>query len=145
MVTKQLVFSADAQIRFRDGRILIHATSSGVQAFQSEQPTLVGWLCQFMRPTSVEAALVKLSLADRSAIEPVLEHLQRAGVLVQTESAAAQTPSAQAAHAKSRLHLQALARAASGLPRTWKQRPRPSRRYRRQSTQPAPPSAATVR
>jgi hypothetical protein len=67
-----LMFAADAVLRARGGRMLIHTTSSPLPAFQLQQPMLIGWLCQFMRPTVVEQALSMLNPADRQALAPVL-------------------------------------------------------------------------
>ena len=81
-VTKPLVFAADTLVRFKSGRILIHTTSGKLRAFESDSPALIGWLCRFCKPTTLESALAALQPADRAAVLPVVEHLQRGGVLV---------------------------------------------------------------
>ncbi len=44
-----LQFAADTLIRFKGGRILIHTTSSALAAFETDNPMLIGWLCQFSK------------------------------------------------------------------------------------------------
>ena len=55
-MANRFVFAADTLIRFRNGRILIHTTSSKLPAFESESPVLVGWLCQ-TRPILTEPSM----------------------------------------------------------------------------------------
>src|SRR5512141_1930943 len=50
-----LVFAADTLVRFRNGRILVHTTSGRLPAFETDQPMLIGWICQFARPTAADA------------------------------------------------------------------------------------------
>ena len=105
-----LVFAADTLVRFRDGRILLHTASSPLPAFESDNPMLLGWLSQFMRPCDPEALLGQLQPADRESVRPVLDYLQRSGSLVAAGSAAAQPVAAAECHARSRQHLRLLAR-----------------------------------
>jgi len=88
-VAKSLVFAADTLVRFKNGRILIHTTSSPLPAFESENPMLVGWLCQFAKATVAETAIGALQAADRAAVTSVVDYLQRSGALVEAASAAA--------------------------------------------------------
>ena len=64
-MTNRLVFAADALIRFRSARILIHTTSSKLPAFESDSPMLIGWLCQFYKHTAADAVIAALQPADR--------------------------------------------------------------------------------
>lgn len=113
-MARHLVFAPDALIRFRGGRIVIHTTASPLPAFVGEQPMMVGWLCQFARPTDVDAALARLSPNDRAAISAVLDHLTAAGTLVAAEEAGAAGDAALALE-RSRQHLRYLARSAYEL------------------------------
>jgi predicted SAM-dependent methyltransferase len=109
MMADRLTFAADALIRFRNGRILIHTTQSTLPAFETEHPMLVGWLCQFARPTHADQALAALPGDDRTSARQVLDYLQRAGALI--EAAAVRAPLSDAeASARSKLHLRSLAR-----------------------------------
>lgn len=110
-----LVFAADALVRFRSGRILIHTTASAMPAFESDQPMLVGWLCQFARPCDAEAALAGLDAPSRPGVGQILDYLQKAGALVPTESEESRAPSAEVAEERSRLHLKLLARSVYDL------------------------------
>src|ERR1700737_578182 len=87
-----LVFATDTLVRFRAGRILIHTTSSTLPAFDGDNPMLVGWLCQFAKPTAPDKAIAVLQPADRAAVAGVLEYLQKIGALVEAGSPAAQPP-----------------------------------------------------
>jgi predicted SAM-dependent methyltransferase len=87
-----LVFAADTLVRFRAGRILIHTTSSTLPAFDGDNPMLVGWLCQFAKPTAPDKAIAVLQPADRAAVAGILEYLQKIGALVEADSPAAQPP-----------------------------------------------------
>ncbi len=84
----ELVFSPDALVRFRSGKIIIHTTSSDLPAFETDHPMLVGWLCGFCKPTALARALGAVPSADRSAAESVVDYLRRAGVLVDATQAA---------------------------------------------------------
>src|SRR5277367_5553564 len=81
-----LQFAADALIRFKSGRMLIHTTSSAFAAFETDSPMLIGWLCQFSRSMDPEAALARLPAGDRAATGQVLDYLRRSGALVPAES-----------------------------------------------------------
>ena len=109
-MTDSLVFAADAIVRFRSGRILLHTGSSQLPAFECDNPMLIGWLCQFARPTDPAALAAQLPPADRQAATQVLDYLQRSGALVQVGAAAARPASADEAHARTRNHLRLLAR-----------------------------------
>jgi SAM-dependent methyltransferase len=91
-VAAPLVFAADTLVRFRSGRILIHTTSSTLPAFDSDNPMLVGWLCQFAKPTAPDKVIALLQPGDRAAAAGVLEYLQKSGALVEAGSPAAQPP-----------------------------------------------------
>jgi hypothetical protein len=38
--------------------MLIHTTSSALPAFETDNPMLIGWLCQFAKTMDPDAALV---------------------------------------------------------------------------------------
>ena len=105
-----LVFAADALVRFRGGRILIHTTSSTLPAFESDSPMLIGWLCQFSKPTLVDAAIAALQPADRAAALPVLEYLKRSGTLVEPNAHDAVAPDDSELLSQTKSHLRLLAR-----------------------------------
>jgi predicted SAM-dependent methyltransferase len=109
-VTTPLVFAADALVRFRGGRILIHTTSSKLPAFESENPMLIGWLCQFSKPTMPDAAIAALPPADRAAAAPVVDYLKRSGTLVEMDAPAATAPSESESLLRTKNHLRLLAR-----------------------------------
>lgn len=104
------IFAPDVVLRFRSGRILLHTAASALPPFETEQPALIGWLCQFARPTDVALSLAKLSPADRAAVQQVLDYLTRAGALVESETATATAPDEERKHARSRSLLPQLAR-----------------------------------
>jgi SAM-dependent methyltransferase len=91
-VAAPLVFAADTLVRFRSGRILIHTTSGTLPAFDSDNPMLVGWLCQFAKPTAPDKVIALLQPGDRAAAAGVLEYLQKSGALIEAGSPAAQPP-----------------------------------------------------
>jgi len=105
-----LVFAADALVRFRGGRILVHTTSSMLPAFESESPMLVGWLCQFSKPTQAETAIAALRAADAAAATAAVEYLKRSGALVDVSAPAATAPSDPELLARTKNHLRFLAR-----------------------------------
>ena len=109
MTTDTLVFAPDAIIRARGGRLLIHTTSSPLPAFETENPMLVGWLCQFARPLAADAAIKALQPSEQGQVAQVVEYLQRSGALVAAGGGAAAAPNS-APLAKQ--HLRALARTA---------------------------------
>ena len=93
-------------IRTRAGRLLVHTASSGLPAFESDQPMLIGWLCQFAQPHSEAEALATLDAADHADARGLIQHLLRAGALVATGAAIAGADATQ----RSRQHLRQLAR-----------------------------------
>jgi SAM-dependent methyltransferase len=109
-MANRLVFAADTLIRFRNGRILIHTTSSKLPTFESESPMLVGWLCQFSKPTVAEAAIAALQPSDRPAAAPAVDYLKRSGALVDADAPAAAAPGDAELMARTKNHLRLLAR-----------------------------------
>jgi predicted SAM-dependent methyltransferase len=109
-MTNRLVFAADALVRFRNGRILIHTTSSKLPAFESDSPVLVGWLCQFSKPTVADAAIAALQPTDRSTVSAAVDYLKRSGALVDVGAPAAAAPGDQELTARTKSHLRLLAR-----------------------------------
>jgi predicted SAM-dependent methyltransferase len=105
-----LVFAADTLVRFRSGRILIHTTSSTLPAFQSEHPMLIGWLCQFARPTDAEASLQALRPTERETARQVIDYLRRSGVLVAPDAPEASERNEAEQTARIKNHLKLLAR-----------------------------------
>jgi predicted SAM-dependent methyltransferase len=91
-VAAPLVFAADTLVRFRSGRILIHTTSSTLPAFDCDNPMMVGWLCQFAKPTAPDQVIALLQPQDRTAAAGVLEYLLKSGALIEAGSPAAQPP-----------------------------------------------------
>ena len=107
-----LVLSADTLIRFRNGRILVHTTSSPLPAFESNHPTLVGWLSRFAAPTDPDMAIAALIPIERSGAREVIDYLKRSGVLVPAGSPEARERPAADAGRLARNHLRQLARSA---------------------------------
>lgn len=105
-----LQFAADALIRFKGGRIVIHTTSSAVAAFETDNPMLVGWLCQFSRSLDPDAAVGQLPPGDRAAAGQVLDYLRRSGALVRADSPDLSPASHEQAAQRSREHVRLLAR-----------------------------------
>jgi predicted SAM-dependent methyltransferase len=105
-----LVFAADTLVRFRSGRILIHTTSSKLPAFESDSPMLVGWLCQFSKPTLAHAAIAALRPDDRAAAAGSIDYLRRSGALVDLGAAAATEPGDAESLGRTKSHLRFLAR-----------------------------------
>jgi predicted SAM-dependent methyltransferase len=105
-----LVFAADTLIRFKQGRILIHTTSSALRAFESDSPMLVGWLCQFSKPTDMDRALGALQPQDRSGVLSVVDYLQRSGALVEAGSPATGARTEAETSYRVKQHLRLLAR-----------------------------------
>jgi len=77
-----LVFAPDALVRFRGGRVLIHTSAPGMAPFETDNPILIGWVCQFTRPADPEQLRAALPAADRVVAAQVLDYLRRSGVLV---------------------------------------------------------------
>jgi predicted SAM-dependent methyltransferase len=105
-----LVFAPGALIRFKNGRAVVHNTSSPLPAFESDSPMLIGWLCQFSKPFDVEQALLSLQESDRKQVIPVLEYLRKSSVLVSTEAADRQASSGTEQIQESKHYLRLLAR-----------------------------------
>ena len=104
-----LVLAPDALVRFRNGRLLIHTTSSSLKAFESEHPQLLGWLAQFARPVPLAGALAALPAHERAGAARVVEYLQRAGVLVEA-SGSNPAMSAEESAVRTKQHLRLLSR-----------------------------------
>ena len=109
-MTAPLTFAADALLRVRGGRILIHTTSSRLPAFESEDPALIGWLCRFAKPQRAAAAIAPLPAADRAAASQVVDYLTRSGVLVETDAGQAEPPADAEQAVRTKSHLRLLAR-----------------------------------
>jgi len=115
VMVRTFVFSADTLIRFSNGRILVHTTSSGLPAFETDQSLLVGWICRFKVPTDVEAAIAELPQGDRTKAAQVVNYLIRSGVLVAAGTAdSGDRPAADSA-VLIRNHLRLLARSVYDL------------------------------
>jgi predicted SAM-dependent methyltransferase len=109
-VESPLIFAADTLMRFKDGRILIHTTSSRMPAFESDSPMLVGFLCQFAKPTRTDTAIGGLLASDRVMVTQVIEYLKRSGTLVEVDSSAALAPEDGEVMVRIKNHLRLLAR-----------------------------------
>jgi SAM-dependent methyltransferase len=109
-MAQRLAFAADALVRFKQGRILIHTTSSPLPAFESVSPMLIGWLCQFSKPTFPEDAIAALPRPDREAVASVVDYLKRSGVLVENDTRPEPIPDEAELLARTKNHLQLLAR-----------------------------------
>lgn len=107
-----LVFAADALVRFKGGRILIHTTSSKLPAFDSDSPMLVGWLCQFSKPTVADEAIAGLRPADSAVAVRAVDYLTRSGSLVEVHAPAALAPNDAEVMHRIKNHLRLLARSA---------------------------------
>jgi SAM-dependent methyltransferase len=110
-----LVLSADTLVRFRNGRILVHTTSSPLPAFETGQAMIVGWLCRFAAPTDPDTAIAALPPDDRKRGGQLIDYLIRSGVLVAAGSQEARDrPTAESA-ILIRNHLRVLARSVYDL------------------------------
>jgi predicted SAM-dependent methyltransferase len=105
-----LLFAADTLVRFKGGRILVHTTSSTLPAFESENPQVMGWLCQFSKPTLAEAAIGALQPKDRATATQVIDYLRRSGALVDADSPAVAAPGDADSMNRIKSHLRLLAR-----------------------------------
>jgi predicted SAM-dependent methyltransferase len=105
-MTQRLLFSPDALLRFRNGRMLLHTTASRQPAFETDNPMLIGWLCQFAKPTAPAAALTQLPPESRADAAKLLDHLQRGGTLLEAQEA----PPDPESTARARQHVRLLAR-----------------------------------
>ena len=105
-MSEPLLFSPDALLRFRNGRMLLHTTASRMPAFETDDPALIGWLSQFARPTAPACALAQLPAAAQAEATRLLDYLKNAGTLVTAQAA----PADDDAPARSRQHTRLLAR-----------------------------------
>ena len=110
-----LVFAPDALVRFRGGRVLIHTSAPGMPPFETDNPILIGWVCQFARPANPEQLRAALPASDRVVAGQVLDYLRRSGVLVAADQAG--DGAAGAAERRGRTHdqLRTLARSTYDL------------------------------
>jgi hypothetical protein len=109
-MARVLVFAADTLVRFRNGRIIAHTTSGRMPAFETDQPMLIGWICQFAAPTDADAAVAGLPPHDRPGAAQIIEYLAHSGVLVSPGSPASLEAAPSASAELSRNHLRLLAR-----------------------------------
>jgi SAM-dependent methyltransferase len=105
-----VTFAADALVRFKQGRILVHTTSSSLPAFESDNPMLIGWLCQFARPTDPDQAVARLQPSDRPSVLKVLAYLRDSGALVAVDAPETEPAKPEEAAQRSRDHVRLLAR-----------------------------------
>lgn len=110
-----LVFSADTLLRFRNGRAMLHTTSSQLPAFQTDQPMLIGWICRFVGPTDANTAIASLPPSDRTGAAQIIDYLTRSGVLVAVGSPEARERPAADSAKLARNHLRLLARSVYDL------------------------------
>ena len=110
-----LVFAADTLVRFKSGRILVHTTTSPMPAFESDNPMLIGWLCQFAKATDPAESLARLAAGDRPAVAQVLEYLRKNGSLVAADAPESAPAGSEEAAQRSREHLRLLARSVYDL------------------------------
>lgn len=111
----KLVLAADTVFRSRNGRIIVHTTSSALPAFETDQPMLAGWICQFARPIDAAAAVSALAPERQAAARQTVEYLAQCGVLVPADADAAQERPAAESAALARNHLRLLARSGYDL------------------------------
>jgi len=109
MNAEVLVLGPDTLVRFRNGRMLIHTTSSELRAFETEHPELLGWLSQFAKPVELAVAMSSVPVADQPAATRIVDYLKRSGVLVRAESPA-QPLSDEETIERTHQHLRLLAR-----------------------------------
>ncbi|MDP9090148.1 MAG: methyltransferase domain-containing protein [Pseudomonadota bacterium] len=105
-----LIFAADALVRFKGGRILIHTTSSKLPAFETDNPMLIGFLCRFAKPIRSDVAISALQASDRTVGMEIIEYLKRSGTLVEAGSSAALPPEDGEVMIRIKNHLRLLAR-----------------------------------
>src|SRR5260221_14269949 len=105
-----LVLAPDALLRFRSGRVLLHTSTPGMPPFETDNPILIGWVCQFARPADPEKLRAELPASDRAGARQVLDYLRRSGVLVAAERASDATAAAAAGSSRVQDQLRALAR-----------------------------------
>jgi len=109
-----LVFAPDTLVRFRGGRVLIHTSTAAMPPFESDNPMLIGWVCQFARPADPEQLRAALPATDRAVAAQVLDYLRRSGVLVSAGPASVDTSGAERS-ARTQDQLRALARSTYDL------------------------------
>lgn len=114
-MARVLVLAADTLIRSRNGRVLVHTTSSRLPAFETDQPMLVGWISQFARPADADALVGGLPPDDRAGAARIVDYLERSGVLVAAGGAAARERAEAESADLSRNHLRLLARSVYDL------------------------------
>ncbi|MDE2251958.1 MAG: methyltransferase domain-containing protein [Gammaproteobacteria bacterium] len=105
-----LVFAPDALVRFRGGHVLIHTSNPGMPAFETDNPALIAWVCQFARPADPDQLRMALPASDRTVAGQVLDYLRRSGVLVATDQSDEGTPNAAERSGRTQEKLRALAR-----------------------------------
>jgi len=108
-VSVSLVFAPDTLVRFKGGRILVHTTTSPMPAFESDNPMLIGWLCQFARPTQPDTAIGALQPENRPMVTQVIGYLRQSGALQEVGPSAAPAGDTEA-EGRIKNHLQLLAR-----------------------------------
>lgn len=109
-MSSTLSFATDTLIRFRNGRVLVHTTSSSLPAFETDNPMLIGWLCQFAKPTDPIDAMARLQSADRPGVTQVLDYLRQSGALVAADAPEAAPAAPEECAQRSRNHIRLLAR-----------------------------------
>ena len=114
-MTSMLVLSADTLVRSRSGRMLVHTTSSPLPAFETDQPMLIGWICQFAVPTDADAAVKALPANDRPTGQRIVDYLRHSRVLVTAGAADAHEHTPADSANLTRNHLRLLARSVYDL------------------------------
>jgi predicted SAM-dependent methyltransferase len=114
-MAKVLVLSADTLVRCRNGRIVLHTTTSPLPAFETDQPALVAWILRFARPADADSAIAALPVTDRTGAGQVIEYLERSGVLVAAGGEVEHQRSAAELADLASNHLRLLARSAYDL------------------------------
>jgi len=79
-------------------------------AFESDNPMLIGWLCQFSKATNLAEAVARVRPPDRMSVLQLLDYLRRSGALVKIDAPDATSSGAEASAQLSRNHVRALAR-----------------------------------
>jgi SAM-dependent methyltransferase len=114
-MARVLVFAADTLVRFRNGRILVHTTSGRLPAFETDQPMLIGWICQFAGPTDADSAIAGLPPGDRAGAGQIIDYLLRSGVLAAAGTTETRERPVQESGDLTRNHLRLLARSVYDL------------------------------
>jgi len=110
-----LAFAPDTLIRVRNGRILVHATAGHMPPFETSNPRLVGWLCQFFQPTDPGAALAVLEPAHRARAAEIIDYLRQSGVLIALHEQRARASGMEDSAQPTEHHLRLLARSTYDL------------------------------